>query len=116
MSFGHLIREIGRGPQGARDLSYEEARQLYGAMLDGGVPELELGAITIAMRIKGESVTEMSGFLSATNDRLYALRRPAGRLRPILFLRITVRAKVSIWFRCCSCYYDVSEFRYLFTA
>lgn len=84
MSYGHLIREIGRGSQGARDLTYDEARQLYGAVLDGGVPELELGAIVIAMRIKGESVAEMSGFLAASNERMYGLRRPQGRLRSVV--------------------------------
>ncbi len=84
MSFGHLIREIGRGAQGARDMNFDEARQLYGAMLDGGVPELELGAIVMALRIKGESVAEMSGFLAATHDRMYTLRRPAGRFLPVV--------------------------------
>jgi anthranilate phosphoribosyltransferase len=84
MNYAHYIRELGRGSEGARDLSLEEAQQLYGAMLDGGVPELELGAITIALRLKGESVDEMVGFLSALNERHYALQRPAGRFRPVV--------------------------------
>ena len=46
MSFAHFIREIGRGKEGARDLEFSDARQLYGAMLDGGVSDVELGAIT----------------------------------------------------------------------
>ena len=84
MNFAHFIRELGRGAEGARDMSFEEAQQLYGAMLDGGVPELELGAIAIALRLKGESIDEMIGFLAAANERLYALRRPPVRLRPII--------------------------------
>lgn len=84
MNFTHFIREIGRGSEGARDMSYEEAQQLYGAMLDGGVPDLELGAIAIALRVKGESVDEMTGFLAAANERLNALRGPPGRLRPVV--------------------------------
>jgi anthranilate phosphoribosyltransferase len=84
MNYAHFIRELGRGSEGARDLCREDARQLYGAMLDGGVPDLELGAIAIALRVKGESVDEMIGFLAASNERLYALRRPPGRLRPIV--------------------------------
>ena len=44
MSYAQYIREIGRGAEGARDLSSDDARQLYAAMLDGGVPDLELGA------------------------------------------------------------------------
>ena len=84
MNFIPFIRELGRGSEGARDLSLEEAQQLYGAMLDGGVPELELGAIAIALRLKGETVDEMVGFMAAVNERLYTLRRPPGRLRPIV--------------------------------
>ncbi len=84
MNFAHFIRELGRGREGASDLSMEDAKQLYGAMLDGGVPDLELGAIAIAWRMKSESVDEMIGFLAASNERLYGLRRPPGRLRPVV--------------------------------
>ena len=56
MNFAHYIRELGRGKEGARDLTFAEAQQLYGAMLDGGVPDVELGGITIALRMKGESI------------------------------------------------------------
>ncbi len=84
MNYAHYIRELGRGSEGARDLSLDEARQLYGAMLDGGVPELELGAIAIALRLKGESIDEMIGFLSALNERHYAMQCPKGRLRPVV--------------------------------
>ena len=84
MNFIPFIRELGRGSEGARDLSLEDAQHLYGAMLDEGVPELELGAIALALRLKGESLDEMVGFMAAVNERLYVLRRPAGRLRPIV--------------------------------
>ena len=84
MNFTPFIRELGRGSDGARDLSLEEAQQLYGAMLDEGVPDLELGAIAIALRLKGETVDEMVGFMAAVNERLYTLHRPVGRLRPIV--------------------------------
>lgn len=84
MNYAHFIRELGRGSEGARDLSLDEARQLYGAMLDGGVPELELGAIAIALRLKGESIEEMIGFLAALNERHYAMQCPQGRLRPVV--------------------------------
>ena len=36
------------------------------------------------MRIKSETINEMIGFLGAANERLYPLRRPQGRLRPIV--------------------------------
>ncbi|MEI7429297.1 MAG: DNA-binding protein YbiB [Betaproteobacteria bacterium] len=84
MNYAHFIREIGRGTEGARDLTLDEAKQLYGAMLDGGVPELELGAIAIALRLKGESADEMIGFLAAANERMYSVRRPQSRFRPVV--------------------------------
>ena len=40
MNYAQIIRELGRGSEGARDMPLGEAQQLYAAMLDGGVPEL----------------------------------------------------------------------------
>ncbi|WP_211464183.1 DNA-binding protein YbiB [Collimonas silvisoli] len=60
-----FIKEIGRGKDGARSLSRSDAHDLYAAMLDGRVSDLELGGILLAMRIKGESVEEIAGFLEA---------------------------------------------------
>ncbi len=60
-----FIKEIGRGKDGARSLSRNDAHDLYAAMLDGRVSDLELGGILLAMRIKGESVEEVAGFLEA---------------------------------------------------
>ncbi|MGE5469941.1 MAG: DNA-binding protein YbiB [Bacteroidota bacterium] len=84
MSYAHYIKEIGRGAQGARDLAGDDARQLYGAILDGGVPDLELGAILLALRVKGESLDEMLGFLAATDERTDHLDMPHGRVRPVV--------------------------------
>ena len=57
MSYASIIKEIGRGAEGSRDMTQEDAKYLYGAMLDGGVPDLEMGAILIALRMKAESST-----------------------------------------------------------
>ena len=84
MSYGQFIKEIGRGAQGARDLALDDARQLYAAMLDGGVPDLELGAIILGLRVKGESFDEMLGFLSAVDERTNRLDLPHGRVRPVV--------------------------------
>ena len=78
MKFSAVIREIGRGTRGARDLTRPQAEALFGAMLDGAVPEMELGAILIAMRIKGESADEVAGFLAAMQARTAALKASAG--------------------------------------
>ena len=65
MSFASLIKEIGRGAKGARSLSAEEAETLFNAMLLGNVPDLELGAILLALRVKSESDEELIGFCRA---------------------------------------------------
>jgi len=68
-----LIKEIGRGARGARDLSREQAAALFGAMLDGEVDELRLGAIVLALRVKGEGVDELLGFHDAMQARVQRL-------------------------------------------
>jgi len=79
-----IIKEVGRGAHGARDLPEAEAERLFGAMLDGAVPDLELGAIWMAYRIKGESLGELLGFCRAAMARLPRLSAPAGPLPVIL--------------------------------
>lgn len=69
-----LIKEIGRGARGARDLSREQAAALFGAMLDGEVDELRLGAIVLALRVKGEGVDELLGFHDAMQARVQRLQ------------------------------------------
>ena len=78
MDYAPLIKELGRGPRGARDLPREQAQALFGAMLDGQVPDMELGAILIALRVKGESADEVAGFLAAMQARTAVLQAPAG--------------------------------------
>ena len=84
MNYAQYIKEIGRGASGSGDLTLADAQLLYGAMLDGGVPDLELGAIVIALRVKGECRDEMSGFLRAVNERVNALQLPRNRARPVV--------------------------------
>jgi anthranilate phosphoribosyltransferase len=84
MNFAHYLKEIGRGAEGARHLAFDDACALYGAMLDGGVPDLELGAILLALRVKGESADEIAGFMSALDARVAELRPPFGRPRPVV--------------------------------
>jgi anthranilate phosphoribosyltransferase len=79
-----FIREIGRGKKGARDLSRDDACQLYAAMLDGRMSDLELGGFLIAMRIKGESVDEIAGFLDAAEASFEQLQAPAGPFMPVV--------------------------------
>ena len=70
MGISHYIKEIGRGKDGARPLSREQAADLLGQVLDGTACDLEVGAFCLAMRIKGESAQEMAGFLDAVRSRM----------------------------------------------
>jgi anthranilate phosphoribosyltransferase len=71
MAIGKYIKEIGRGKDGARSLTREQAADLFGQVLDGSVTDLEIGGFCLAMRIKGETAQEMAGFLDATHARLH---------------------------------------------
>ena len=79
-----FIREIGRGKKGARDLSRDDARRMYAAMLDGELSDLEMGAFLIGMRIKGESVGEIAGFLDAAEASFDALAAPECSCAPVV--------------------------------
>jgi anthranilate phosphoribosyltransferase len=79
-----FIKEIGRGVKGARSMTREDAAALYGAMLEGRVSDLELGAILMAMRIKGESAEELAGFMDAAEAAFAPLPSPPGEFAPVL--------------------------------
>ncbi|NRR31245.1 DNA-binding protein YbiB [Oxalobacteraceae bacterium] len=78
-----FIKEIGRGKHGARSMTRDDAHDLYQAMLAGRVSDLELGGIMLSMRIKGESVEEIAGFLDAAEASFAPLITPPGQYAPI---------------------------------
>lgn len=82
MAIAKYIKEIGRGKEGARSLTEEQAHDLMSQVLDGQVTDLEVGAFALAMRIKGESIPELTGFLRATHERCM----PIPSHRPTVFL------------------------------
>lgn len=84
MDYTQIIKEIGRGKDGASDLDQAVAYELYGNMLDGKVPDFELGALLVAFRIKGESEAEMQGFYQAMDERVIKLQAPAGKPLPVV--------------------------------
>ena len=84
MSYSDFIKRIGRGAKSSSDLQEDEAYQLFSAMLDDGVSDLELGAIVLALRIKSESAAEMLGFYTALSERTYTLATPATPYLPVV--------------------------------
>ena len=69
LAIASYIKEIGRGSAGARSLTTEQSADLLVQVLDRQVSDLEIGAFALAMRIKGETVDELLGFLQATQAR-----------------------------------------------
>jgi len=81
----NLIHELGRGARGARPLSHDDSRDLFAAMLDGTISDLELGGILLAYRIKGETADELAGMLDACQARLARVAAPGDdRARPVV--------------------------------
>ncbi|CAN5214633.1 DNA-binding protein YbiB [soil metagenome] len=84
MKCAAVIKEIGRGKDGARSLDREQARALWSAVLAGEVSDLELGAVLLAMRVKGESCDELAGFVDATHDAMLKLAAPTSDHCPVI--------------------------------
>jgi anthranilate phosphoribosyltransferase len=79
---GYLKAICGEGER--RSLDEAEAHDLFCAMLDAGVPDLELGALLATLRVRGETVDELLGFHRATAARLYEIPVPPGPLHPVV--------------------------------
>ena len=69
MSIASYLKDIGRGAAGARALSVGAAHHLMAAVLDGEAGSAEAGAFVMAMRMKGETLDELVGFLQAVHER-----------------------------------------------
>ncbi|WP_354679380.1 DNA-binding protein YbiB, partial [Cupriavidus plantarum] len=78
-SAAKYIKEIGRGVNGARALPREDAQTLFDAMLAGQVSDIELGAVLMAYRIKGEAPHELAGMLEAAHGHCMPIDAPPDR-------------------------------------
>lgn len=84
MIVAQLLRRLTAQPDG--QLSAEEACELFSAMLDGGIAEIELGALltALAMRVGAE---ELTGFHAAARGHVNRIPLPEGgntALRPLV--------------------------------
>ncbi|MEY8875400.1 MAG: DNA-binding protein YbiB [Leptothrix sp. (in: b-proteobacteria)] len=80
MTIAPYLKTIGRGKDGARPLTREQAFDLMQRILAGTVSDLELGGFALAMRIKGETADELAAFVDAAMAHtlsLPALTTPA---------------------------------------
>lgn len=68
--FAQFVRIVGKGKNGARSLTYDEAYQAFKMILNDEVLDVQLGAFLMLLRVKEESVDELAGFVQATRDAL----------------------------------------------
>jgi len=79
-----FITKIGKGQQGAKDLSWEETKQATHDLIEsmplnstrGRATPCQIGAFLMAMRIKLESVTELAACTATTRSYVAALEAP----------------------------------------
>lgn len=68
--FAPFIQMLGKGKNGSRDLSQQEAEQALNMILSGQVEPVQLGAFLMLMRVKEETAAEVAGFVQAARASL----------------------------------------------
>lgn len=66
--FAPFVRALGKGKNGTRDLTQDEAYTAMKMILDGEVSPEQLGAFMMLMRVKEETRDELVGFVRATRE------------------------------------------------
>ena len=79
-----FLKDIARGRHGAKDLSRDQARELFAAILSGELTGPPLGAVLVALRIKGESLEELAGMMDALAPHVRPMRLPSRRALPVV--------------------------------
>jgi anthranilate phosphoribosyltransferase len=69
MSIAVYLKDIGRGAAGSRALSVQAAHELMAEVLAGRAASPAVGAFVMAMRMKGETLDELVGFLEAVHEQ-----------------------------------------------
>jgi anthranilate phosphoribosyltransferase len=73
MQFVSDIRRLllrGNAARGEFPLDEEESARLWGAILDGALDDMEVGAVVAAVAVAGESRAEVMGLYRAANERV----------------------------------------------
>jgi anthranilate phosphoribosyltransferase len=84
MNYSEILKQMAGEADLPRDMAEWEAEALFSAMLDGGVPELELGALLSMLHQKGESATELLGFGRALANRVARMDRVHESVLPVV--------------------------------
>jgi len=85
MSLTQAIKLLSGVTAVERELSEREACELMSAMLDGGMGELELGAVLALLEHKPVTLAELLGYCAALAPRCSRLKPPPGPSLPAVF-------------------------------
>jgi anthranilate phosphoribosyltransferase len=73
-SFKPIIAKVASGAS----LNRDEARAAFDALLSGDVTPAQMGAFLMALRVRGETVDEITGAVSAMRAKMLRVSAPAG--------------------------------------
>lgn len=85
MSLTQTLRRLCGEPDAASDLDEREADALLSAMLDGGLGELEVGALLALLERKPVTLAELTGYCAGLSQRCTRLRPLKDAPRPVVF-------------------------------
>ena len=81
MSQGHkfssVLRIVGRGPSLSRALSRDEAHAAMNLILAGQAEPVQIGALLLLLRYRGETAAELAGMVAAARETLVLPTAPA---------------------------------------
>ncbi|MFU0506544.1 anthranilate phosphoribosyltransferase [Pseudaminobacter sp. NGMCC 1.201702] len=61
-------------------LSFEEAREAFDIIMSGDATPGQIGAFLMALRVRGETVSEISGAVATMRDKMLRVEAPAGAI------------------------------------
>lgn len=71
------VATLGAGPGVARPLDRAEAEEAFGVVLDGEAHEVQIGALLVAMQMRGITAAELAGLVAAARRGLAPLGGPS---------------------------------------
>jgi anthranilate phosphoribosyltransferase len=76
VNFKELLGIVAQG----KALSPEQAEQAFGAILAGEATPAQMGAFLMALRVRGETVDEMTAAVKVMRDKMVRINAPAGAI------------------------------------
>src|SRR5213080_860614 len=71
-----FIAKIGKGQKASKDLTWDEAKQAMRLLIEGQATPVQEGAFLLAMRMKMESVAELTAFTTVAREYVPPLPVP----------------------------------------